>query len=210
MSDDFRSRLQTALKARPGKHIPVDDAREAAVLIPFVAGEDPLLLFTVRTESVSSHKGQISFPGGSIDATDESARAAALREAGEEIGVEPHDVEILGELDSLHTFVSGFVVTPVVGWLKRKPALRPNPAEVKEVLSIPVSELGETMRKEPGFSYGGRTFPTEAWIWNGHVIWGVTARIVRILKYRLAEAGLSDPPGDTVSPWPEISPSPRS
>lgn len=210
MSDDFRSRLQAALRARPGKHLPVDDARDAAVLIPFVAGEDPQLLFTVRTESVSSHKGQISFPGGSIDAADESARAAALREAGEEIGVEPSDVEILGELDSLHTFVSGFVVTPVVGWLKGKPSLRPNPTEVKEVLSIPVSELGETMRKEPGFSYGGRTFPTEAWVWNGHVIWGVTARIVRILKYRLAEAGLSDPPGDTASPWPEISPSPRS
>ncbi len=207
--NDFKRALNDALHLRPGRHVPLHGARAAAVLIPFVEAPDPYLLFTVRTQSVSSHKGQISFPGGSVDAADGSAQAAALREAREEIGLDPAAVEMLGELDSLHTFVSGFVVTPVVGWLSAPPELRLNPAEVSEVLEVPVGELTEEMRREPGFEHGGRTFPTEAWIWRDHAIWGVTARIVRILKYRLAEAGLSDPPGETASPWPEVSPSPR-
>ena len=209
MSTDFAEALRAGLTARPGKHIPLEGARAAAVLIPIVAVPEPTLLFTVRTETLSSHKGQISFPGGSIDPDDEHPTAAALREAREEIGLDPSSVEVLGELDSLHTFVSGFVVTPVVGWIESEPALTPNPAEVAEVLRVPVADLVEDIRAEPGFSHRGRTFPTEAWIWNGRVIWGVTARIIRVFLYRLAEAGLADPPGDTASPWPEVSPSPR-
>jgi 8-oxo-dGTP pyrophosphatase MutT (NUDIX family) len=203
---DFKRALRDALHLRPAEQVPLHDARAAAVLIPFVEARDPYLLFTVRTETVSSHKGQISFPGGSID-DGETATQAALREAHEEIGLAPEVVEVLGELDSLHTFVSGFVVTPIVGWLASPPALEPNPAEVARVLEIPVEELTEDIRREPGFAHNGRTFPTEAWIWNDEIIWGVTARILRILKYRLAEAGLSDPPGETVMAWP-ASPSP--
>ncbi|MDQ3985791.1 MAG: CoA pyrophosphatase [Actinomycetota bacterium] len=208
MTSDFRSALRRALTQRPPIQVPLQGARSAAVLIPFVGIEQPYLLFTVRTEHLPSHKGQISFPGGSIDPGDESPRVTALRETEEEIGIAPDAVEVLGELDSLHTFVSGFVVTPVVGWLEEPPELKPNPEEVSEVLEVPVAEITEEIRKEPGFGHGDRTFPTEAWVWRDNVIWGVTARILRILKYRLAEAGLSDPPGETASPWPEISPSP--
>ena len=204
----FPDALRRALKARPAKHVPVDGAREAAVLIPIVNASEPTLLFTQRTETLSSHRGQISFPGGAIDPTDDSPVTAALREAHEEIGLFPDLVEVLGELDSLHTFVSGYVVTPVVGWLHSPPKLRPNPSEVAEVLEVPVADLVEEIRAEPGFSHNGRTFPTEAWVWNDRVIWGVTARIVRIFLYRLAEAGLGEPPGETSSPWPEVSPSP--
>ena len=209
MSNHFAETLRRTLAARPGKHIPLEGARAAAVLIPIVAAPEPTLLFTLRTETLPSHKGQISFPGGSIDAGDPDATAAALREAEEEIGLDPSSVDVLGELDSLHTFVSGFVVTPVVGWLQSEPDLRPNPAEVAEVLHVPVAALVEDIRAEPGFAHRGRTYPTEAWIWNDKVIWGVTARIIRIFLYRLADAGLADPPGDTASPWPEVSPSPR-
>ena len=200
----FKESLRRALHLRPPEHVPLHDARAAAVLIPFVDVVEPYLLFTVRTETLSSHKGQISFPGGSID-PGETAEQAALREAHEEIGLLPDSVEVLGELDSIHTFVSGFVVTPIIGWLAGPPTLKPNPAEVARVLEIPVAELTEDIRREPGFNHRDRTFPTEAWIWNDEVIWGVTARILRILKYRLAEAGLSEPPGETASPWPEIS-----
>ena len=208
MTSDFKSALRRALNQRPPQNVPLQGARAAAVLIPFVGIEEPYLLFTVRTEHLPSHKGQISFPGGSMDPGDESPRVTALRETEEEIGIVGESVEVLGQLDSLHTFVSGFVVTPVIGWLEDPPALKPNPEEVSEVLEVPVAEITEEIRREPGFAHEDRTFPTEAWIWRGHVIWGVTARIVRILKYRLAEAGLSDPPGETASPWPEISPSP--
>ena len=187
----------------------MEGARDAAVLIPIIAAPDPLVIFTVRTETLPSHKGQISFPGGSIDPSDESPTAAALREANEEIGIEPDAVAVLGALDSFHTFVSGYVVTPVVGWLPEPPHLRPNPAEVAEVLEVPVADLAEEIRSEPGFAHAGRTFPTEAWIWNDHVIWGVTARILRAFLVRLAEGGLADAPGETATPWPDITSSPR-
>jgi 8-oxo-dGTP pyrophosphatase MutT (NUDIX family) len=189
--------------------VPLNGARDAAVLIPIIALPEPTMIFTVRTETLPSHKGQISFPGGSIDPADASPTAAALREAQEEIGLKPSDVEVLGALDSFHTFVSGYVVTPVVGWLAQPPQLRPNPAEVAEVLEVPVADLADEIRAEPGFTHNGRTFPTEAWIWNEHVIWGVTARILRAFLGRLAEAGLADPPGDTTTPWPDITSAPR-
>lgn len=199
MTSDFEQRLSDALaKHRP--HRPrVEGARSAAVLIPIVAVPEPSLLFTVRTETLPSHKGQISFPGGSIDGTDPSAEVAALRETQEELGLDPAAVRVLGELDSFPTFVSGYVVTPFVGWLQHRPALAPNPAEVASVLEVPVADLTEAIRSEAGFQHGERTYPTEAWIWRGHVIWGVTARIVRSFLALLADAGLAAPPGDTRS-----------
>lgn len=186
-----------------------ESARDAAVLIPIIGGENPSVIFTVRTETLPSHKGQISFPGGSIDPGDESSEAAALREAHEEIGLDPNSVEVLGMLDSMHTFVSGYVVTPVIGWIEEQPELEPNEAEVAQILQIPLADLAEEIRSEPGFKHQGRTFPTEAWIWDDQVIWGVTARIVRTFLERLAEVGLGEPPGETSTPWPEITRTPR-
>lgn len=182
----------------------LDDARDAAVLIPIIGAPEPTLIFTIRTEHVRSHKGQISFPGGSIDDTDESPVAAALREAEEEIGLEAARVDVLGELDAFPTIVTGFVVTPVIGWLESEPELRPNPAEVAEVLLVPLAQLSEEIRSEPGFSHAQRTYPTEAWVWNGNVIWGVTARIIRSFLSLVSEAGLGPPPGETTSwtGWP--------
>lgn len=207
--DAFRDALKDVLAANPGRRVPLNGARDAAVLIPIVGVPEPTMIFTVRTDTLPSHKGQISFPGGSIDPDDGSPTAAALREAEEEIGLDPDDVEVLGALDSFHTFVSGYVVTAVVGWLERQPELRPNPAEVAEVLEVPVGDLVDEIRAEPGFTHNGRTFPTEAWVWNDHVIWGVTARILRAFLGRLAEAGLGEAPGATATPWPDLTSAPR-
>lgn len=171
-------------------------------MIPIVAGAEPTLIFTLRTETLSSHKGQISFPGGSIDPTDRSPQVAALRETEEEIGLDPRRVEIIGELDTFPTYVTGYLVTPFVGWLDGAPKLRPNPAEVADVLWVPLAELRESVRAEPGFSHGDRTYPTEAWVWNDHVIWGVTARIIRLLLLRLAAVGLVERPGG--DPWSNL------
>jgi len=204
MHDDFRSKLEAALQAHEPHRMTLEDAHDAAVLIPVVAEPEPTLLFTVRTENVSSHKGQIAFPGGRIDPPDASIAAAALRENHEELGIEPGAVEVIGELDSFPTFVSGYVVTPVVGWLAREPEITPNPSEVAEVLHVPIGELVEDIRSEAGFTHAERTYPTEAWVWNDHVIWGVTARILRSFLGRLAQAGLTSAPGKTSSwtAWP--------
>jgi 8-oxo-dGTP pyrophosphatase MutT (NUDIX family) len=204
MTQTFRDGVSALLQAHPPKRVSLPDARDAAVLIPIVADPEPTLLFTVRSEHLPSHKGQIAFPGGSIDPEDASATAAALREAEEEVGLAADSVEVLGELDDLPTFVSGYVVTPVVGWLEHRPELRPNPGEVTEVLWVPIARLSEEARTEPGFMHGGRAYPTEAWIWEGRVIWGVTARILRNLLTLLASRGLVEAPGPTTSwgRWP--------
>lgn len=196
---DFEERLASVLKAHPPHRVTIEGARHAAVLLPIVAEPEPTLIFTVRTETLPKHKGQISFPGGSIDDTDASAQDAALRETQEELGLEPSAVRVLGELDTTPTFVSGYVVSPFVGWLEEQPDLRPNPAEVAKVLEVPLDDLVDEIRREPGFEHSGRTYPTEAWVWNGHVIWGVTARIMRIFLALLGEAGLVAAPGDTNS-----------
>ncbi|MDQ3963985.1 MAG: CoA pyrophosphatase [Actinomycetota bacterium] len=204
MSLDFHDRLSAALDSHKPQRVTQAGARDAAVLIPIVAEPAPTLLFTVRTETLRSHQGQISFPGGSIDATDDGPVAAALRETQEEIGLAPDAVEVLGELDTFPTYVSGYVVTPVVGWLAAAPHLEPNPSEVAEVLAVPIDALTEDIRSEPGFNHSGQTFPTEAWIWEDRVIWGVTARILRSFLDLLGHAGLTAAPGPTTSwtGWP--------
>lgn len=204
---EFEQQLTSVLKAHPPHRVKIGRARHAAVLIPIVAVVEPTLIFTVRTDTLSSHKGQISFPGGSIDPTDPTPEHGALREAQEELGLDPIGVRVLGELDSFPTFVSGYVVTPFVGWLDEKPELQPNPAEVAQVLHVPIEDLAEDIRREPGFEHGGNHYPTEAWVWRDHVIWGVTARIIRQFLERLAAAGLAPSPGETSSwtAWPMSS-----
>ncbi|MEN9844783.1 MAG: hypothetical protein RLZZ612_2612 [Pseudomonadota bacterium] len=113
----------------------------AAVLIPLVmTGEGLAVLLTVRTAHLSSHAGQVAFPGGRIDAQDRNAQDAALREAHEEVGLPPATVEILGTLPDYITG-SSFHVTPVVGLLQSNPSLTPNPHEVDAIFQVPLSFL---------------------------------------------------------------------
>jgi len=206
MADDFEARLTKALEAHEPQEMAAPGARSAAVLIPIVLEPEPTLLFTVRTDTVSSHPGQISFPGGAVDDTDHSRAAASVREAEEEIGVDPSTVRLVGELDTFPTFVSGYIVTPFVGLLDLEPELTLNPAEVTRVLHVPVTSLSNEIRREPGFTHAERTYPTEAWVWEGHVIWGVTARIVRQFLEILGEAGIVDPPEGDGAWWSALAP----
>jgi 8-oxo-dGTP pyrophosphatase MutT (NUDIX family) len=201
MTGSFEVRLRAALQEREPRLTTVPDARDAAVLIPIVGSPEPTLVFTVRTDNLPSHKGQISFPGGSIDPDDASPEAAALREAHEELGIDARDVRVLGRLDSVPTFVSGYVIHPVVGWIDEPPQLTPSSAEVAAVLEVPVAELSDEIRAEPGAAHGGRTYPTEAWVWNDRVIWGATARVIRLFLECLAAAGLAPAPGGAAA-WP--------
>lgn len=198
MSTAFEDTLRVTLAAVEPQRIEVEGARAAAVLIPIVGKPQPSLIFTVRTDTLSSHKGQIAFPGGKVD-SGESAEDAALRETHEEIGLDPRLVRIIGELDTTPTFVSGYTVTPLVGWIDEPPELVPNPREVAKILRVPVDALSEGIRREAGFQHGDRSFPTEGWVWEDNVIWGVTARILRSFLSHLADAGLAERPGETTS-----------
>ncbi|MFN2587662.1 MAG: CoA pyrophosphatase [Actinomycetota bacterium] len=199
MPSEFERSLRDALAGYRPARVSLRGARAAAVLIPVLEKPDPTILFTVRTDTVRSHKGQISFPGGSVDRGDPSPEAAALRETHEEIGLDPSSVHVLGELDTTPTFVSGYVISPFVGLLRGEPRLRPNPAEVAEVLEVPLADLNDEIRAEPGFAHAGRTYPTEAWIWRDYVIWGVTARLIRLFLGVLAGSGLVPAPSETRS-----------
>lgn len=112
----------------------------AAVLLPIVQRPEPTVLLTLRTLHLSSHSGQVAFPGGKVDATDANAVATALREAQEEIGLEAQFVEVLGHLP-IYVTGSAFHVTPVVALISPDIVLRPNPFEVADVFEVPLSYL---------------------------------------------------------------------
>ncbi|AVO48426.1 CoA pyrophosphatase [Melaminivora suipulveris] len=112
----------------------------AAVLVPIVLRERPTVLLTERTAHLSTHSGQVAFPGGRTDPQDHDAAATALREAHEEVGLAPDAVEVLGQLS---TYVTGtsFIVTPVVGLVRPDAPLTPNPDEVADVFEVPLDYL---------------------------------------------------------------------
>jgi 8-oxo-dGTP pyrophosphatase MutT (NUDIX family) len=139
------------------------------------------VLFTRRTETLRSHAGQISFPGGARDPEDATPEHAALRETHEELGVAPDSVRVLGSLDEIPT-VTGFRIQPFVGLLAAEVAFVPNPAEIAEVLVIPWRHLENPahMRTERREVWG-REVDTYLFEWNHHVIWGATAHILHDL-----------------------------
>lgn len=159
----------------------------AAVLIPIVERNGALdLLFTRRTETVETHKGQVSFPGGMVNADDADVVHTALREAHEEVGIPSSAVEIVGLLDDIAT-PTRFIITPVVGIIHQLPPLVSNPTEVAEVFFVP---LGFFARKDAGRSemrdVGGRKYNIWFYEYQHHVIWGATAVIIRSLLKKLA------------------------
>lgn len=178
---------------RPGR-VP-EEARPAGVLVLLypVEGEAWLPL-TLRTHGVESHRGQVSFPGGALEAG-ESAETGALREAEEEVGVPAREIEVLGRLTPLFVPPSGFAVQPVVGALPGSPSFRPEPAEVERVLETSLGALVErgVERRERRDGRVVLYFPVD-----GHVVWGATAmmlaELVALLGHRPWErAGLDLP-----------------
>ena len=167
----------------------------AAVLVPVIHREpEATLLFTERTGGLRAHAGQIAFPGGRIDPGDAGPEDAALREAGEEIGLEPQFIETLGRGPDYLTG-SGYHVALVVGVVRPGFSLTLNPAEVADAFEVPLSFLMDPSNHRKGsrvWNGATRTFfemPFE----NRH-IWGITAGIVRILYERLyADAPVGGP-----------------
>jgi len=160
---------------------------DAAVLVPLHGWPDaPGLIFTERRADMRRHAGEISFPGGRRDDADADLTATALREAEEEIGLDPATVEICGALPPAATFVTGYRIHPFVG-LVAEPAelnLVPNPAEVETVLAFTLAALrdGYEMRR---LVRRGVAIHTPAYEVDGHLIWGATARILGDLLARV-------------------------
>lgn len=172
-------RVREALADHARRVVEIPHRTAAAVLLLlFERGGEPWIVFTRRTDSVRHHKGEISFPGGSRDPEDPDLRATAVRETVEELGIDPAQVTILGELDDIPTFSTGYVVSPYVGVIPEPHAWRPREIEVAEVIELPLAELARIGRFEI-FERGGITFPTHLFRVGGHTIWGATAWILR-------------------------------
>lgn len=165
---------------------PNNDLRPAAVLIPVVARpEGATVLLTRRADTLARHTGQIAFPGGRLD-PGENAVQAALREADEEVALDPAGVEVLGLSDAYETG-TGFLVTPVVGWLTVPPATVPSPDEVAEVFETPWDFLMDAANHRRDFYDMDAGLRRWFWAmpWGERYIWGVTAGILKGLHARL-------------------------
>lgn len=149
----------------------------AAVLIPLVQdGGEWHILYTRRTQRVESHKGQVSFPGGGCDEGETSPEQTALREAAEEIGVDPAMVRLLGRLEAMIT-ISSFRVTPVVGALPWPTVFRLNEHEVERVFTVPLSWLANPENRWEFAFPGNKRGVVVYHPYDGELVWGATARI---------------------------------
>lgn len=155
--------------------------RQAAVLLPLYQSQaGPHLVLAKRTDAVPTHKGEISFPGGGFEEADGDLLTTVLREAKEEIGLRPEDVEIMGSLDDTVTVTSRHVVRPFVGFVPHPYAYRLDPFEVERLIHLPVLPLvtGTPFREEV-WEREGRPVTVYFTEHDGDTIWGLTARILK-------------------------------
>jgi 8-oxo-dGTP pyrophosphatase MutT (NUDIX family) len=175
----LRTALRAALEPDPSPSLNPGDLL-AAVLAPFVEGPEPSLVFTVRSSDLSRHAGEISFPGGLQD-PGETLGQTALREAFEEIGLDPETTDLVGALPPVHTFVSGILVVPFVGMLESLPAFVVSEGEIEEVLTFSVARLAEVERNVEVAREPGRIWRGFAYELDGYMIWGATGWMLHAL-----------------------------
>ena len=175
--------IREVLSAREPKRIHDGQSsyRHAGVLIPLLEDKGIYkILFTKRTDRVEHHKGQISFPGGSVDEEDRSSLETALRESEEEIGLSREDVEVLGRIDDTLTLASDFIVHPFVGLVPYPYDFVINAGEVERLIIVPI-DVFQNKKSETNIcavEFEGKTYHTKAYEYNGDVIWGATARMI--------------------------------
>ena len=188
MSQPLVALLQALLAATPVEAAPPPDLAPAAVLAPlFFQGEAAHLLFTQRTFTLKDHRGQISFPGGVRQAEDPDLKATALREAQEEIGLDPQAVEVLGALAPVAT-ITGYCINPFVGLIPYPYDFQPSPLEVKRLLLLPLEDFYAPERWSSSmYHYKGRSTRVCYWRLNCEVIWGATAQILLNLLAHLGQ-----------------------
>ncbi len=189
--ETLRSRLQAAGRhpaefyallpgeTSPGSHVWTDSPLPAAVLLGVVGYEDdPRVVLTLRTADLRDHAGQISLPGGRVEVSDSSLEAAALREAFEEVGLRPEQVEVLGRLPSYDT-PTGFRVVPIVGWIEPPVTFVPDPFEVADVFEVPLAFILDAANHGRGeIEAEGRRRHFHVLDYEDRHIWGATAGIL--------------------------------
>jgi 8-oxo-dGTP pyrophosphatase MutT (NUDIX family) len=199
------------LRERVGQFVPrraQSHGRPAAVLVPILPRKDGLhILFTERSAKLRAHAGQISFPGGKVDPGDNTMRETALREANEEVGLDRAHAKIIGELDDVPTFVTGYVITPIVAIIDLSVASelrypwKPSAHEVTRLHELPLEEFlaPDTLRIEERERDGVR-FELYWYTVRGTIVWGATARIVRQLLDLALGRPVAPPPWETGKP----------
>ena len=160
-------------------HFPADSRAAAALLLLYPASDGGVAMpLTVRASGLARHAGQISLPGGAVD-EGETLAQAALREASEEIGVDPDSVRVLGELTPVHVIVSGFTLHPVVGITDHRPAFQAAPGEVEEILEVSLDDLRDASRIRVGTRVReGVAVEYPYFDLLGHQVWGATAMVL--------------------------------
>ncbi len=174
IKEKLRNYNGTVIADSSGKFVP------ASVLILLFKSENGLeVVLTKRTSTLKTHKGQIAFPGGAVDETDTSKVETALRESWEEIGTDSSQIEILGVLDEIIT-ITDFIVTPVVGFSKKRLNFIPNIHEIVKIFSVPLNFLytPENVRIEEWIRNGTER-KVYFWQYDGETIWGLTGEIIR-------------------------------
>ena len=187
--------VAVARRANIDRPAPAHTLRESAVLVALVDGpEGAEVLLTRRSQSLTSHRGEISFPGGRVD-PGETFEAAALREAHEEVALDPAAARVRGRLDPISTMVSRSYIVPVVATLEARPPLHPAVGEVDRIMWVPLAELmrADTFREEVWQVDGDsrRIFFFEL---DDETIWGATARVLhQLLRVALCIDGPEPP-----------------
>ena len=181
------------LKACEPCCVPDGPFQPAAVLMPLFEKESKwYVLLTLRSADLPTHKNQISFPGGRLD-QGEDALAAALREAHEEVGIRPEDVEILGRLDEIIT-ITKYRITPFVGIIPYPYPLRVSENEIAEVIELPLETFldPKICRVDNTWSFEGKSYPVYYFSFGRHIVWGATARILK--QFLEVVMGWQEPP----------------
>lgn len=185
-SRPWRARIEAHLDRVPSELKLGQALKPAAILLPIIEREEPSVLLTKRSDNMPTHAGQISFPGGRAHAGDVSLIDTALRELEEETGIDRELVTVAGFLDPYETVNSGFMILPVVGFVRESFTLQANANEVAEIFEAPLAYLCDpNNRSRMSVERQGvmREFYTIPFA--GHTIWGATAEIIVNLSGRL-------------------------
>jgi 8-oxo-dGTP pyrophosphatase MutT (NUDIX family) len=188
--DDYLEKLRFRLRRADAVERPDPGAglKAAAVLVPILRRDGQLhLLYTRRSDRLASHRGEVAFPGGRFDRRDPHLLAAALREAYEEVGIEPQEGDVLGTFEGRRTHSTDIMVTPFVGLVRGTPELRPDPKEVAEIFDVPLTVLANPRyRGAYHWRRNGTTSDRPAVLYQGQVIWGLTYELtMRFLELLL-------------------------